>query len=164
MTVYSVYRTGTVTESNEVVENSIRGYFKTEKKAISYLKRLGTGHHIERNTRQHVSGRVYDYVFDEDYGSKHYEDVASLAHQIRGKLKSGQDVKLDNSGYLAEQNSEDFRTATVQFIAGSDWKSGWYIWFNEKLVHSSKTFNSFERKLDAICKKWKLEISLNSNH
>lgn len=74
-------------------------------------------------------------------------------------LKNGTIFHLDNQKHQEKIGGDDIRSAEVSFDdSDENWAKGFKIWFNGKLIHTSKTFKSLQNKLNELCDNWKLEI------
>lgn len=56
-------------------------------------------------------------------------------------------------------DTEDFRAAELSFEESKHtWATGFKIWFNGALIHSSKTFKPAENRLNRLIEKWNLKL------
>lgn len=80
---------------------------------------------------------------------------------LKELLKQGQTIIFDNDAFCNENQSDDFRIAQCHFVNEkiNTWANGFKIEFNGKLIHSSKTFKSFENKLNELKRCWTLEFN-----
>lgn len=62
------------------------------------------------------------------------------------QFRAGEQLNLSSADHDLEAWFDD----------SSNWQGGFKIWFNGTLVHSSKTFKSFEKKLNALTVKYEL--------
>lgn len=76
------------------------------------------------------------------------------------ELKSGKRFIFSNEKYQTSTQNDDIRTAEVYWeeIPNHSWATGFKIFFNGSLIHSSKTFKSCQNKLNSLIKTWNLEI------
>ncbi len=76
------------------------------------------------------------------------------------ELKSGESFFFNNELWCLSNESDDLRQAEVVFKTdGPSWSRGFRLWFNGKLLHTSKTFKSLETRLNKLRFKWNLEES-----
>lgn len=77
----------------------------------------------------------------------------------KNQLLTGQIFQFDNEKWCIENENDDFRGAEVFFSSNqlSGWDRGFKIWFNGKLIHSSKTFESMDKRLQKLISDWNLE-------
>ena len=68
---------------------------------------------------------------------------------LEEKLKSFDKVIFKNEGESLE--------AECFFDNSNNWTRGFKIWFNGKLIHSTKTFKPLEKRLNKLIEKWDLK-------
>lgn len=81
-------------------------------------------------------------------------------------LKDGKCFHFDNEQHCIDNNEDDFRGAHIWFNQeGPSWSHGFKIMFNGKLIHSSKTFKSLQKRFDLLKNRWFLQFTkMNTNH
>mgnify|MGYP003146116988 FL=1 len=78
---------------------------------------------------------------------------------LKNRLKQGEVIRLSNEEHQFSIGDDDVRHARLHFEDwGTSWAHGWHIWFNCKLIHHSKTFKSFEKRLTKLIEKWDLDL------
>ena len=77
----------------------------------------------------------------------------------KNDLLNGKRFMLDNEEYQAMIENDDIRSAEIyhEDPPGSSWATGFKIWFNGKLIHSSKTFPAFKKRLEKLIYDWNLK-------
>ena len=76
---------------------------------------------------------------------------------LQQRLKQGERLMLSNELHQASIGDDDIRVAHLEFIDDCPiWANGFKITFNGMLIHSSKTFKSFEKRLNTLIDKWTL--------
>ena len=77
---------------------------------------------------------------------------------LKSRLKSGEEIILSNENFQSRIGEDDVRMAYLEFRDDvPTWAIGFNILFNGKLLHTSKTFKSFENRLKKLIQKWNLE-------
>ena len=72
------------------------------------------------------------------------------------ELKNGQTFEFDNEQWCERMQNDDLRSGWAHF----DKRMGWFcIFFNAKCIHTSKTFKSFENRLNKLFFDWNLEFN-----
>jgi len=79
--------------------------------------------------------------------------------ELLQELKNGNTVLFSNEEHQLSIREDNIRIARVEFEQdnSNDWANGFKIWFNGKLIHSSKTFKSLQNRLDKLIDKWNLK-------
>ena len=77
---------------------------------------------------------------------------------MRQELLSGVKFIYDNSSYCDRNQIDDIRQAEVWYKEHKTFGKRFYIEFNGKIIHSYKTFKSFEIRLNKVIAKWNLEM------
>lgn len=74
--------------------------------------------------------------------------------------QEGKTFIFSNEKYQESIQNDDVRSAEVSWeeVPNHPWATGFKIYFNCSLIHSSKTFKSCERKLNSLIDKWHLEL------
>lgn len=80
---------------------------------------------------------------------------------LKNRLLFGEHIFLDNEEHCINVQSDDFRGAECYYEKTLRGLTGYVIWFNGALIHSSKTFASFEKRLNKLIDKWHLTININ---
>jgi hypothetical protein len=76
---------------------------------------------------------------------------------LKQRLTTGEIIRLNNEEHQFSIGDDDVRCARLHFEEHSpSWANGWHIWFNGELIHNSKTFKSFEKRLTKLIEKWSL--------
>ena len=76
---------------------------------------------------------------------------------LKQRLKQGEVIRLNNEEHQFSIGDDDIRCGRLHFEeCGRSWENGWHIWFNGRLIHHSKTFKSFEKRLEVLIEKWSL--------
>ncbi len=78
---------------------------------------------------------------------------------LKEKLKAGEKVFMNNEAHQISIGDDDIRQAELQLVRkeGRDnWQNGFIIWFNGELIHHSKGWDSFKRRLEKLIEKWTL--------
>lgn len=65
-------------------------------------------------------------------------------------------ISFDNEQHCIRTKTDDIRTAEIWHDARGTF-TGFKIWFNGEIIHSSKTFPSFEKRLNQLIEKWGLK-------
>jgi len=75
------------------------------------------------------------------------------------ELKKGSTILLSNKEHQFNIGKDDIRIARLELEQDNThtWVNGFKIWFNGELLHSSKTFKSFEKRLNILIEKWDLK-------
>lgn len=76
---------------------------------------------------------------------------------MRKKLLNGEVIIMSNEEYQTSIGSDDIRTAELSFEQSVDSKEYFKIFFNGCLIHMSKTFKPFEKRLKQLVEKWNLK-------
>ena len=77
---------------------------------------------------------------------------------LKSRLKSGEEIILSNENFQSSIGEDDVRMAYLEFRDDvPTWAIGFNILFNGELLHTSKTFKSFENRLKKLIQKWNLE-------
>lgn len=77
-------------------------------------------------------------------------------------LLNEQRFSFSNEEFQESNGEDDIRIATCFFIdhgLRNSWATGFKIEFNGQLVHSSKTFDSMQNKLNKLIGKWHLKLT-----
>jgi hypothetical protein len=86
---------------------------------------------------------------------------------LKNRLKQGEIIRLNNEEHQFSIGDDDVSHARLHFTKkydwGPSWAHGWHIWFNGKLIHHSKTFKSFEKRLTKLIEKWDLYLLEQEN-
>jgi hypothetical protein len=79
--------------------------------------------------------------------------------QLEQQLRNGEHINFDNEKFCEQNQLDDFRNALCTFRNENNntWANGFSIRFNGKCIHLSKTFKSFENKLNKLKAKWNLD-------
>jgi hypothetical protein len=89
--------------------------------------------------------------------------MKTLQGDIKKRLLQGETIKFDNDVDCIKNQHDDYRggeiyyTSTNSFFHPS-YVDGFKIWFNGKLIHSSKTFAPANKKLMILFEKWSLKF------
>jgi len=81
----------------------------------------------------------------------------TIMENLKTRLKKGFVITLSNENFQAITGDDDIRMATLIQRQNHSWANGFSIEFNGEMVHTSKTFNSFEKRLNKLIEKWNLE-------
>jgi hypothetical protein len=76
---------------------------------------------------------------------------------LKNRLKEGFVITLTNESFQERIGDDDVRFAEIRQRQNHSWANGFIIEFNGKNIHHSKTFNSFEKRLNKLIEKWNLE-------
>lgn len=76
---------------------------------------------------------------------------------LKTRLKQGFVITLTNENFQAITGDDDIRFAEIMQRQNHSWANGFIIHFNGKTIHTSKTFNSFEKRLNKLIATWNLE-------
>jgi len=78
---------------------------------------------------------------------------------LKKELIEGKTITFDNDQDCIDRQHDDFREANLFFIKDhrNSWANGFKIEFNGALVHHTKTFPPFIRKLKELINTWNLE-------
>lgn len=71
-------------------------------------------------------------------------------------LKEGKNFIFDNEAFQTSIKCDDIRSAEIGFSPKLD---KFWIEFNGKLIHTSKTFKSLMNRLNKLIKDWNLELN-----
>ena len=86
--------------------------------------------------------------------------VAEFIKLDEKALKAGRKLRFDNEDWCIENHKDEIRGGKIWFDGPNsnmpDWAQGFKIFFNGKLIHSSKTFKSLQRRFDRLVLKWNL--------
>ena len=74
------------------------------------------------------------------------------------RLLAGEHIFLSNESYQVNIESDDIREAECYYENTLRSFKGYKIWFNGSLIHSSITFESFNKRLNKLIDKWNLEF------
>lgn len=74
--------------------------------------------------------------------------------EFENALKAGGKFIFDNEIFQNEIKKDDIRSAEVYFNG-----TKFFVWFNGKLIHSSKTFKSLSRRLNLLKLDWNLRLT-----
>jgi hypothetical protein len=77
------------------------------------------------------------------------------------ELLKGTKFIFSNEKYQVEIENDDIREAECYYINNPKYQFeiGYKIWFNGKLIHSSKSYPAFERRFLQLQKDWHLEMT-----
>ena len=75
----------------------------------------------------------------------------------KSELKDGQDFHFDNSQWCEDNLSDDLREGWVSFNPRLNKFS---IHFNGGLIHTSKTFEPAQKRLDKLMKDWNCKFNI----
>ncbi len=76
---------------------------------------------------------------------------------LQQRLKQGERLMLSNELHQASIGDDDIRFAHLEFTDDCPiFPNEFKITFNGMLIHSSKTFKSFEKRLNTLIDKWTL--------
>lgn len=67
--------------------------------------------------------------------------------KIEKQLRSGNSIEFESDDHMLE----------ATFDSSNGWRGGFKIWFNGTYVHTSKTYKSFERKLNQLVRDYSLQ-------
>jgi hypothetical protein len=76
---------------------------------------------------------------------------------LKKRLKYGYVITLSNESFQESVGQDDVRIAELRQRQNHSWANGFIIEFNGEIIHHSKTFNSFEKRLNKLIEKWNLE-------
>jgi len=77
---------------------------------------------------------------------------------LKRRLLNGEEVVLSNENFQSRIGEDDIRMAYLEFRDDvPSWAIGFNILFNGELLHTSKTFKSFDNRLKKLVQKWNLE-------
>lgn len=82
---------------------------------------------------------------------------AILPENLKQRLINDATIIMSNEKHQIINESDDIREAIITFDMNEFW-----IWFNGKFIYSSKTFPSFEKRLQILADKWHLEETFES--
>ena len=84
--------------------------------------------------------------------------MKNIIENLKIRLQNSEEVILSNEIFQQEKGQYDIRMATLEFRDDlPSWANGFKITFNGELLHSSKTFKSFEKRLNKLIDKWDLK-------
>jgi hypothetical protein len=72
------------------------------------------------------------------------------------ELRNGTEFFFNNDVHQMNIGDDDIRQAKVWFDGSVSWATGFKIFFNGELIHSSKTFKSMKKRLDKLVADWSL--------
>ena len=78
---------------------------------------------------------------------------------MKQELINGKHFHFSNENHCINTESDDIRGAECWFNPVSGWLGGFKIEFNGELIHSSKTFTAFKKRLDKLISDWHLEVT-----
>lgn len=76
---------------------------------------------------------------------------------MKEKLLKGEMIRMSNEEYQTSIGGDDIRIAEISFEESVDSKEYYKIFFNGCLIHMSKTFKPFEKRLKQLVEKWNLK-------
>ena len=76
---------------------------------------------------------------------------------LKNRLKKEFVITLSNERFQESIGNDDIRIAELRQIQDHSWANGFTIEFNGEVLHSSKTFSSFQKRLNKLIEKWNLE-------
>jgi hypothetical protein len=74
---------------------------------------------------------------------------------LKNDLLKGIRFELSNEQFQEAIKNDDIRSTEIWFDKGTI--PGFKIWFNGKTIHISKTFASFEKRLNKLINDWNLK-------
>ncbi len=82
---------------------------------------------------------------------------------LKRRLQNKEEIILSNENFQSSIGEDDIRMATLEFRDDMpSWANGFSIMFNGELLHTSKTFKSFDNRLKKLIQKWNLEENNNN--
>gem|GEM_PF-1448054 len=80
--------------------------------------------------------------------------------ELKREMLNGNHLEFSNEKFQETIQKDDIRIAEIWFEPRTPFV-GYKILFNGKIIHSSKTFESFEKRLNKLVYDWKLELCKN---
>ena len=77
---------------------------------------------------------------------------------MKQQLINGKHFHFNNENHCINTDNDDIRGAECWFNPVAGWLGGFKIEFNGSLIHSSKTFVAFKKRLDKLISDWHLEL------
>lgn len=75
------------------------------------------------------------------------------------KIKKGEPFEFDNEEWCIRNESDDLRGGRIEFSPFARRQVFW-LWFNGKIIHSSRGFESMRKRYKILAEKWHLEKSI----